>query len=180
MNKKIAVLATDGFEEVELTDPVKRLKEEGAQVDVVSLKRGMIKAWKHGDWSIKVGVDKTIDEAKADEYDGLLLPGGVINPDTLRTKEEALNFVRNFIQHGKPVAAICHGPQILINADVVEGRKMTSVSTISKDLINAGVNWVDKEVVVDNGLVTSRTPADLPAFIHKIIEEFSEGVHHEA
>ena len=176
-NRTIAVLSESGFEEVELTEPVKRLKEEGATVHIISSKSGKIKAWDQDHWSIEVDVDKTITEANADDYNGLLLPGGVINPDELRVNEDAIAFVKSFFADGKPVAAICHGPQTLINAEVVEGRKLTSVKNISKDLINAGALWVDEEVVVDQGLVTSRTPKDLPAFNDKIVEEFAEGVH---
>jgi len=176
-NRTIAVLSESGFEEVELTEPVKRLKEEGATVHIISSKSGKIKAWDQDHWSIEVDVDKTITEANADDYNGLLLPGGVINPDELRVNEDAIAFVKSFFTAGKPVAAICHGPQTLINAEVVEGRKLTSVKNISKDLINAGALWSDEEVVVDQGLVTSRTPEDLPAFNDKIVEEFAEGVH---
>jgi len=176
-NRTIAVLSESGFEEVELTEPVKRLKEEGATVHIISGKSGKIKAWDHDHWSIEVDVDKTISEANAADYNALLLPGGVINPDQLRVNDDALAFVKSFFTDGKPVAAICHGPQTLINADVVQGRKMTSVKNISKDLINAGAIWSDEEVVVDQGLVTSRTPEDLPAFNDKIVEEFAEGVH---
>ncbi|SDH14186.1 protease I [Pedobacter terrae] len=176
-NRTIAVLSESGFEEVELTEPVKRLKEEGATVHIISSKGGKIKAWNQDHWSIEVDVDKTISEANAEDYNGLLLPGGVINPDQLRVNEDALAFVKSFFADGKPVAAICHGPQTLINADVVQGRKLTSVKNISKDLINAGAIWSDEEVVVDQGLVTSRTPEDLPAFNDKIVEEFAEGVH---
>ena len=176
-NRNIAVLSESGFEEVELTEPVKRLKEEGATVHVISSKSGKIKAWDQDHWSIEVDVDKTISEANADDYNGLLLPGGVINPDQLRINEDAIAFVKSFFEAGKPVAAICHGPQTLINADVVKGRKLTSVKNISQDLINAGADWSDEEVVVDQGLVTSRTPKDLPAFNDKIVEEFAEGVH---
>jgi len=176
-NRSIAVLSENGFEEVELTGPVKRLKEEGATVHIISSKTGKIKAWNHDHWSIEVEVDKTIKEANADDYNGLVLPGGVINPDQLRVNEDAVAFVKAFFEAGKPVAAICHGPQTLINANVVEGRNMTSVKNIAQDLINAGANWTDEEVVVDQGLVTSRTPEDLPAFNDKMVEEFSEGVH---
>jgi protease I len=176
-NRTIAVLSESGFEEVELTEPVKRLKEEGATVHIISSKSGKIKAWDQDHWSIEVDVDKTIAEANADDYNGLLLPGGVINPDQLRVNEDALAFVKTFFADGKPVAAICHGPQTLINAAVVQGRKLTSVKNISQDLINAGAIWSDEEVVVDQGLVTSRTPEDLPAFNDKIVEEFAEGVH---
>ena len=177
-NRNIAVLSANGFEESELTSPVERLKEEGANVHIISLEAGKIQGMKNDkDWTIEVDVDKTVTEANADEYHGLLIPGGVLNPDSLRKDEGALAFVKSFFADGKPVAAICHGPQTLINAEVVEGRKLTSVKNISKDLINAGALWSDEEVVVDQGLVTSRTPADLPAFNDKIVEEFAEGVH---
>ncbi len=176
-NRTIAVLSESGFEEVELTEPIKRLKEEGATVHVISSKAGTIKAWDHDHWSIEVKVDKTLSEVNADDYNGLVLPGGVINPDQLRVNDDAIAFVKAFFDEGKPVAAICHGPQTLINADVVKGRKMTSVKNIAQDLINAGANWFDEEVIVDQGLVTSRTPKDLPAFNDKMVEEFAEGVH---
>jgi len=177
-NRKIAVLSENGFEESELTSPVQRLKEEGAEVHIISSKTGSIKAMKGDqDWTIDVPVDKTITDANAAEYQGLLIPGGVLNPDALRKNPDALAFVKSFFEDGKPVAAICHGPQVLISAEVVEGRKMTSTQTIKVDLINAGANWVDEEVVVDRGLVTSRSPQDLPAFNDKIVEEFAEGVH---
>lgn len=176
-NRNIAILSESGFEEVELTEPLKRLKEEGANVHVISSKSGKIKAWNHDHWSIEVDVDKTLSEVNAADYNGLVLPGGVINPDQLRVNDDAIAFVRAFFEAGKPVAAICHGPQTLINADVVRGRKLTSVKNISQDLINAGADWSDEEVVVDQGLVTSRTPEDLPAFNDKIVEEFAEGVH---
>ncbi|MFA6275925.1 MAG: type 1 glutamine amidotransferase domain-containing protein [Pedobacter sp.] len=176
-NRTIAVLSESGFEESELTEPIKRLKEEGATVHVISSKSGKIKAWNHDHWSIEIDVDKTLTEANADDYNGLVLPGGVINPDQLRVNDDAIAFVKAFFEAGKPVAAICHGPQTLINAGVVEGRKLTSVKNISQDLINAGADWSDEEVVVDQGLVTSRTPKDLPAFNDKIVEEFAEGVH---
>ena len=176
-NRTIAVLSESGFEESELLEPVKRLKEEGATVHIVSSKSGKITAWNHDHWSVEVDVDRTLSEISADDYHGLLLPGGVINPDQLRVNEEAISFVKAFFEAGKPVAAICHGPQTLINAGVVEGRKMTSVKNIAQDLINAGADWSDEEVVVDQGLVTSRTPEDLPAFNDKIVEEFAEGIH---
>ena len=177
-NKTIAVLSESGFEETELTSPVQRLKEEGATVHIISSKSGQIQAMK-GDheWTIRVDVDKQISEADSDDYHGLLIPGGVLNPDALRKNEDAITFVQSFFKAGKPVAAICHGPQVLITAEVVEGRKMTSTKTIKIDLVNAGAQWVDEEVVVDQGLVTSRSPADLPAFNDKIVEEFAEGVH---
>ena len=177
-HRKIAVLAADGFEETELTVPVQRLKEENATVHIISAETGKIQAMKGDkDWTIEIDVDKTIAEADAGDYHGLLLPGGVLNPDTLRKNEDALKFVKAFFEAGKPVAAICHAPQILISAEVVQGRKLTSIPHISIDLKNAGAQWVDEEVVVDQGLVTSRSPKDLPAFCDKIVEEFAEGVH---
>jgi protease I len=177
-NRRIAVLSEDGFEETELTSPVERLKSEGATVHIISSKEGVIKAMK-GDheWTLDIQVDKTISNANADDYHGLLIPGGVLNPDSLRKNEEAITFVKAFFSAGKPVAAICHGPQVLITAEVVSGRKMTSTKTIKIDLQNAGADWYDEEVVVDQGLVTSRSPKDLPAFNDKLVEEFAEGVH---
>lgn len=178
-SKTVAVLATHGFEQSELTEPVEALRNAGATVHVVSPEKGRIKGWKNGNWGDEVGVDRTIDEAqaRADEYDGLVLPGGVMNPDKLRMREDATRFVREFFKAGKPVAAICHGPQILIDAGVIEGRELTSYPAIKNDLKNAGARWTDQEVVVDQGLVTSRTPDDLPAFNAKLLEELAEGVH---
>jgi protease I len=177
-NKNIAVLAESGFEESELTSPVERLKQEGATVHIISSKPGSIQAMKNDkDWTIEVPVDKILTEVNAEQYDGLVLPGGVINPDKLRQSEDAVNFVKAFFQAHKPVAAICHGPQLLITAEVVEGRMLTSFPTVRIDLVNAGAEWVDQEVVVDQGLVTSRSPKDLPAFNDKMVEEFAEGVH---
>lgn len=178
-NRRIAVLATDGFEQSELENPVKALRDAGGRVEIVSLKTGEIKGWHDGQWGENVKVDRDIHEIKADDYDALLLPGGVINPDLLRKDKAAVEFVKGFFKEGmqKPVAAICHGPSTLINADVVRDRKMTSYESIKKDLMNAGAHWVDEEVVVDQGLVTSRSPEDLPAFNAKMIEEFCEGKH---
>lgn len=175
--RKVAILTEDGFEEVELTSPKEALIEAGATVHVVSPKEGTVRAKEGDEWKGDYAVDKNLKEVSADDYDALLLPGGVINPDKLRTNQDALKFVKDFFTAGKPVAAICHGPQTLIDAEVVEGRKMTSVAAIKKDLINAGVEWEDSEVVTDQGLVTSRTPEDLPAFNAKIVEEFAEGKH---
>jgi len=177
-NRTIAVLSENGFEETELTSPVERLKEEGATVHIISSKPGKIQAMK-GDhqWTIEVDVDKTISEANADDYNGLVIPGGVLNPDALRKNEDAIAFVKAFFDAGKPVASICHGPQVLITAEVVKGRELTSTKTIKIDLENAGAQWYDQEVVVDQGLVTSRSPRDLPAFNDKMVEEFAEGVH---
>lgn len=176
-DRKIAVLATNGFEEVELTKPVERLKEEGATVHIVSPEPGKIKSWREKNWGEEFEVDKTVGEADSNEYDGLLLPGGVINPDHLRRSKEAVQFVRDFFDQGKPVASICHGPQVLVEADVLDGRTLTSFHSVKTDVKNAGGNWVDEEVVVDAGLVTSRSPEDLEAFMGKMVEEFREGVH---
>jgi len=177
MSKKIAILATHGFEESELKSPKEHLEQQGWTAHIISPESGSIKAWAEKDWGKEYPVDKTLTEASASDYDALVLPGGVINPDQLRTNDQALAFVKDFFQQKKPVAAICHGPQILINAEVVEGRNMTSVDSISKDLENAGALWEDKEVIVDKGLVTSRTPKDLPAFNAKMVEEINEGRH---
>lgn len=175
--KKIAILATDGFEQSELEKPKAALEEAGATTHIISPKSGEIKGWDTDDWGNKVKVDVVLSEAKADNYDALVLPGGVMNPDKLRIDETAISFVKSFFDAGKPVAAICHGPWTLINAEVVEGREMTSYPTLRKDLENAGAKWTDKEVVVDNGLITSRNPDDIPAFNKKLIEEIVEGKH---
>ncbi len=175
--KKVAILATDGFEQDELLSPLEALRDANADVKIVSPAKEQIKGWKFTDWGKKVKVDLPLDQARAEDFDALVLPGGVMNPDHLRREPAAVRFVKSFFQTGKPVAAICHGPQILIEADVVRGRKLTSYSSIKTDLKNAGAEWVDSEVVVDNGLVTSRTPDDLPAFNAKMIEEIAEGVH---
>lgn len=177
MSKKVAILATNGFEESELKSPKEYLEQQGWTADIVSLKSGTIKAWADGNWGGNYNVDKTLDEISSGDYDALVLPGGVINPDQLRRHENAIAFVKSFFEEKKPVAAICHGPQILIDAEVVNGRELTSFFSVKKDLMNAGANWVDKEVVVDNGLVTSRTPDDLPAFNKKMVEEINEGKH---
>lgn len=177
MKKKIAILATDGFEESELKSPKDAMEKESFDVHIVSEQAGKIKSWTNGNWGSEFPVDKTLDEVQASDYDALMLPGGVINPDKLRRNEKALTFVKDFFEQNKPVAAICHAPQVLISAKVVKGRTMTSFKSIKDDLINAGANWVDKEVVVDNGFVTSRNPDDLPAFNKKLIEEIKEGKH---
>lgn len=179
MKKRIAILATNGFEESELKSPKEAMEKEGFTVDIVSEESGSIKAWADGNWSNEYTVDKTLDAVNATDYNALVLPGGVINPDKLRRNEDALIFVRDFFKQEKPVAAICHAPWTLISANVVKGRKMTSFSSIKDDLINAGANWVDEEVVVDSGFVTSRNPDDLPAFNSKLIEEIKEGKHEE-
>lgn len=176
-NRRIAILTENGFEESELVSPKQALEEAGATVHIVSPQADKVKAMKEHQWSMEVKVDKNLSDVHADDYDGLMLPGGVFNPDKLRTNPEAMTFIQDFFKSGKPVAAICHGPQSLISAGVVRGRKMTSYHSIRQDMINAGVNWVDEEVVVDQGLVTSRSPKDLPAFNRKMVEEFAEGVH---
>lgn len=178
-NKKIAVLATDGVEQIELEQPYNSLIDAGAKVELVSLKAVSIQGVHHDRPGDRFGVDKTIDEVSAEDYDGLVLPGGVFNPDALRMNDTAVDFVRDFFKQGKPVAAICHGPWMLAEADVLEGRRVTSWPSIKTDLQNAGANWVDQECVCDNGLVTSRKPDDLDAFCDKMIEEFAEGVHEE-
>ena len=175
--KKVAILTETGFEEVELTNPKQALEEAGAAVHIVSPQKQKVKAWDHDHWSIELDVDKNIDDVNEADYDALVLPGGVLNPDKLRTNENAVRFVKDFVESGKPVAAICHGSQTLIETGLLEGRTMTSYPAIKTDLINAGADWVDREVVVDNGLVTSRSPKDLPAFNKKMVEEIKEGVH---
>ena len=176
-NKKVAILATDGFEESELKQPKKALEDAGATTHIVSIKNGDIKSWADGNWSSTYKVDKTVEEVSAGDYNALVLPGGVINPDLLRRDENAVRFVKSFFEQHKPVAAICHGPWMLAEAGVLEGRKVTSFHSIRTDIENAGATWVDREVVTDQGLVTSRSPEDLPAFNKKIIEEIREGKH---
>lgn len=177
--KKIAILVAHGFEQVELTEPKQALEQAGAQTHIVSPEQGQVKGWQHTEWGDQFPVDVPLNQASADDYDALLLPGGVMNPDHLRRNQQALQFVRSFFEAGKPVAAICHGPWTLIDAGLVEGRKMTSYESIQSDLKNAGAQWVDQEVVVDQGLVTSRKPDDIPAFNRKMIEEFAEGRHEQ-
>ena len=177
--KKVAIIATNGFEEVELTNPREALHEAGAETHLISPESGSIKSWATDNWGEDFEVDLTLDKAQVDNYDSLLIPGGVLNPDQLRMNNDALEFVREFFKEGKPVAAICHGPQILIDADVLQGRELTSYPSIKNDIKNAGARWVDNEVVVDQGLTTSRSPEDLPAFNKKMIEEIREGVHAE-
>jgi protease I len=175
--KRVAILATDMFEQVELVEPRKAVEQAGAEVEVVSLEPGEIQGFNHYDKADTFPVDKTVADVSADDYDALLLPGGVGNPDTLRTDDGAVAFVRSFFEQGKPVAAICHAPWLLVEADVARGRELTSYWSIKTDVKNAGGDWVDREVVVDEGLVTSRSPDDLPAFCAKVVEEFAEGRH---
>jgi len=173
--KHIALIATDGFEDSELTQPLDALREAGAEVTMVSIKPDTIT----GKNDTEVAVDALVQDVESHSFDGLVIPGGVVNPDILRTDEHAVAFVREFFEQHKPVGAICHGPWLLVEADVVDGRTVTSWPSLRTDLRNAGANWVDEEVVVDDGLVTSRNPDDLPAFCSKLIEEFSEGKHEE-
>jgi protease I len=177
--KKVAFLATDGVEQVEYTEPRKAVEQAGAEVELVSLEPGEIQGFNHLDKGDTFPVDVEVAKANADDYDGLVLPGGVANPDFLRTNPDAVRFVRSFFEAGKPVAAICHGPWTLVEAGVVKGRTLTSWPSLRTDIENAGGTWVDEEVHVDRGLVTSRKPDDLPAFCAKAIEEVAEGVHPE-
>jgi protease I len=178
--KRIAFLmANEGVEQVEYFEPRKAVEEAGAEVDVISTESGQVQGFEHLDKAETWDVDKTTKAAKADDYDGVVLPGGVANPDNLRMDKDAVRFLREFFAAGKPVGAICHAPWMLIEADVVDGRKVTSFPSLQTDIRNAGGNWVDEEVVVDSGLVTSRKPDDIPAFNAKIVEEFAEGVHEE-
>jgi protease I len=177
--RKIAFLATDGVEQIEYTDPRKAVEEAGATAHLVALEPGEIQGFNHLDRGDRFPVDKAVAEASADDYDGLVLPGGVANPDALRADKDAVQFVRSFFEAGKPVASICHGAWTLVEADVVRGRTLTSWPSIKTDIRNAGGTWVDEEVHTDRGLVTSRKPDDLPAFNAKIVEEFAEGVHEE-
>ena len=177
--KKVAIIAADMVERVELVEPRKALEKAGATTELLSIKPGTIDAFEHFDKAEKIKVDRLVEEADASEYDGLMIPGGVGNPDQLRGDENAVAFVRDFFEAGKPVAAICHAPWVLVEAGVVRGRTLTSWPTLQTDIRNAGGDWVDQKVVVDRGLVTSRKPDDIPAFNEKMIEEFAEGVHAE-
>jgi protease I len=177
--KRVAFLATDMVEQVELTEPWKAVRDEGARVELISLEEGKIQGFDHYDKADEFAVDRTVEEASASDYDALVIPGGVGNPDTMRADENAVAFVRDFFEQGKPVGVICHGPWMLVEAGVVSGRKVTSWPSLQTDIRNAGGEWVDEEVVVDNGLVTSRKPDDLPAFTKKIVEEFCEGRHEQ-
>ena len=175
--KKVAILTENGFEEVELTSPKKALEDAGAEVDIVSPQKEKVKAWAHDHWSIEIPVDVNIEDADPNDYDALMVPGGVMNPDKLRANDKCVEFAQHFLQEGKPVAAICHGPQLLIETGMLEGRNMTSYPSVKTDMTNAGALWSDREVIVDNGLVTSRSPEDLEAFNKKMIEEIKEGQH---
>jgi protease I len=177
--KKVAFLATDGVEQVELTEPWKAVEQEGGQPELVSLEEGQIQGFNHLDKADTFDVDRAVADASADDYDGLVVPGGVANPDFMRMDENAVQFVRAFFEAGKPAAVICHGPWMLVEADVVRDREVTSWPSLKTDIRNAGGNWVDEEVVVDAGLVTSRNPDDLPAFCEKVVEEICEGRHDE-
>ena len=173
---KVAILSDDGFEEVELTSPKEMLESNGATVEIVSTKE-KIRSWKGDNWNMELDTDILIDQANADDYNALLIAGGVANPDLLRREEKVVDFVSSFFEDGKPIASICHGPQVLIETGALNGRMMTSFPSIKTDLKNAGAQWIDKSVVVDAGLVTSRSPEDLDDFNAKMIEEFAEGVH---
>lgn len=175
--KRVAILTENGFEQIELTSPKEALENAGHEVHIVSPQKEKVKGWDHDHWGIELPVDKHVSEVTAEDYDALLLPGGVLNPDKLRMDQDSVILVREFFKSGKVIAAICHGPQTLIDADVVEGRQLTSYPSIKRDLVNAGAVWVDQEVVTDSGLVTSRKPADLKAFNAKLLEEINEGKH---
>jgi protease I len=175
--KKVAILVAEGFEQAEMTEPRKALESAGAKTEIVSPAAGEVQGWNHFDKADRFPVDVAIDSANADDYDALLLPGGVANPDQLRMNPKAVQFVKRFVESGKPVGVICHGPWTLIEAGVVKGRKITSWPSLKTDLLNAGASWVDQEVVVDKGLVSSRKPADIPAFSRKLVEEIGEGQH---
>lgn len=180
MKRRIAILATHGFEESELVSPKEYIEAQGWVADIISPESGTIRSWDKKEWGRDFAVNIALEDAWPGEYDALVLPGGVINPDLLRTNQQALAFIKYFFAEGKPVAAICHGPQILINAEVVRGRTLTSYPSIKEDLINAGADWVDQEVVSDHGLITSRSPADLAAFNKKLVQEIKEGKHFHA
>ena len=175
--KRVAILVTDGFEQVEMTEPRKALEDAGVRTDLVSPARGKVKGWQHTKWGDEFPVDVPLSHVNADDYDALVLPGGVANPDALRVDEDAVGFVTGFFEEGKPVAVICHGPWTLVEGDLVRGRTLTSWPSLKTDIVNAGGEWVDEEVHVDGGLVTSRKPDDLPAFCATLVEEFAAGPH---
>lgn len=177
--KKVAILATDGFEQVELTEPMEKVKTAGADVHIVSIKSGQIQGMQSDEKGDMFTVDKLVEDVSAEDYNGLILPGGVLNPDSLRMDQKAVQFVRDFFAQHKPVAAICHGPWMLVEANVLEGRTVTSFPSIKTDILNAGAQWVDEEVVCDQGLVTSRSPDDMEAFCKKVVEELREGKHQQ-
>jgi protease I len=175
--KRVAIVVTDGFEQDELLKPRQALENAGATTEVISPKAGKVRGWKYTDWGTEVSVDREVSQADPNEYDALMLPGGQMNPDNLRLDKTTIQFIASFVQTGKPIAAICHGLLTLIEAGGVRGRRLTSFPSIKTDLRNAGAEWVDEEVVTDQGLVTSRKPDDIPAFNRKMIEEFAEGLH---
>jgi protease I len=177
--KKVAILVTDGFEQVEMTEPRQALDQAGAQTHLIAPREGKVKGWNHTEWGDQFNVDVPLDGARPQDYEALLLPGGVMNPDKLRMDGRAVEFARHFVESGKPVAVICHGPWTLIEAGVVRGRRMTSYGSLKTDLRNAGAEWVDEPVVVDRGLVSSRKPDDLRPFIARMLEEFREGAHEQ-
>lgn len=175
--KKVAILTEDGFEELELTSPKQVLEDAGAKVDIVSPQTENVTGWSEGNWSDELAVDVVVSEAKSDDYDALMIPGGVLNPDKMRRNQYCIDFAKAFMEDNKPIASICHGPQLLIETGMLKGKNLTSFNSIKTDLLNAGANWQNKEVVTDQGLVTSRSPEDLQAFNNKMIEEFNEGIH---
>ena len=179
--KRVALITENGFEEIELTSPKKAMEDAGMQVDIISTEQNdKVKAWNHDRWSIELRVDVKIENASVEDYDMLVIPGGVINPDKMRINHYFVDFAKSFLEFGKPVAAICHGPQLLIETGLLDGRRMTSFPSIKTDIKNAGAEWLDKEVVFDDGLITSRSPKDLNAFNNKILEVMAESVYHPA
>jgi protease I len=180
MGKKVAILTENGFEETELTSPKKAMESAGIKVDIVSPQKSKVKGWAHDHWSVEQAVNVNVADADIENYDALLIPGGVMNPDQMRMNEQCVHFAKDFMKTGKTVAAICHGPQLLIETGLLKGRKVTSYPSIKTDLKNAGADWRDKEVVVDDNLITSRSPKDLEAFNKKVLEQIREGIHEHA
>lgn len=176
-NRKVAVLVADGFEQIEFTAPVEALRKAGAEINVIAPEPGKVKGWQHDHWGDEFEVSYCLNDGKAEDYDALVIPGGVMSPDALRSDERAVRFATHFFETGKPVAAICHGPQLLVETGALQGRTLTSFPAIKTDLKNSGARWEDREVVTDQGLVTSRSPDDIPAFNRKMVEEIAEGVH---